>query len=62
MMSHTVRPKLHSYQMAFIAATIGLVVAVVAVREAVVKLSNDDCTSTTTTLSNVATKTVRTCS
>lgn len=61
-MSQTVSPKLHSYRMAWIAATIGLVIAVVAVREAVVKLSNDDCTSVTTTLSNGAAQTVRTCS
>ena len=61
-MSKPVSPKPHSYRVAWIAAAIGLVLAVVAVRGVVVKLSNDDCTSVTTTHSSGVTQMVRTCS
>lgn len=61
-MSEPVSPKPYGYRVAWIAASIALVVAVVAVRQAVVKLSNDDCTSVTSTLANGTTQTIQTCS
>jgi hypothetical protein len=61
-MSESISPKSYGNRLAWIFATIALVVAVAAIWKAVVKLSEDDCTSVTTTLPNGTAQTVRTCS
>lgn len=61
-MSEPISQKPQSYRVAVIAAALGLAVLVIAAREAVVKLSNDDCVSVTRSLPNGSTQTVQTCS
>ncbi|RYE64792.1 MAG: hypothetical protein EOO83_00225 [Oxalobacteraceae bacterium] len=61
-MVEPVIPKPQSSRAAWIAAAIGLAFIGIAARDAVVKLSNDDCKSVTTTLSNGAVQNVRSCS